>query len=83
MSFKGSKLWKILKNKYLLVSIAFAVWITFFDENNLISRNADYQSLKEMNQKETYYKKEIKKSKNAHNHIHSINSSRTQYYTER
>ena len=42
-----SKIPKIFKNKYVIISIIFAIWITFLDESNLISLNKNLNQLKE------------------------------------
>ncbi|NLL27756.1 MAG: septum formation initiator family protein [Bacteroidales bacterium] len=55
------KIFKILKNKYLLVSLAFAVWIIFFDQNNLIYQRSLRKELKKVEAEHSFYKKEINK----------------------
>ncbi|TAE37478.1 MAG: septum formation initiator family protein [Sphingobacteriales bacterium] len=51
------KLIGLLKNKYFIASIAFGVWMLFFDRNDLISQ-FDYRSdvMKLKNEKEFYVK---------------------------
>ena len=58
--FEIKKLLPLLKNKFFLAAFAFIVWITLFDQNNLIER---YQLSKELNQIEkdrAYYLEKIK-----------------------
>ncbi len=51
------RLISLLKNKYFIASIAFGVWMLFFDRNDLISQ-FDYRSdvMKLKNEKEFYVK---------------------------
>lgn len=55
------KIFKILKNKYLLVSLAFVVWIVFFDQNNLIHQRTLRKELKKVEAEHKFYKNEISK----------------------
>ena len=58
-----SFLLRIVKNRYLLATIAFVVFIGFFDQNNLASQYRLHQDLKELEREREYYKQEIKKDK--------------------
>lgn len=53
----------VLKNKYFIAGSFFAVWITFFDNNNLIDRWHFKKQLNELNEKRDYYQQEIEKNK--------------------
>ena len=49
----------LLKNKYFLTSLAFIVWMLFFDRNDIISQY-DYRSqVKKLEQEKDFYAKEI------------------------
>jgi cell division protein DivIC len=51
---------KIIRNKYFIAAMIFLVWVSLFDENNLIER---YQLIKELRQTEKdkdYYQHRIK-----------------------
>jgi cell division protein DivIC len=53
------RIYKRLRNKYLITILVFGVWVIFFDQFNLIDR---YQSLHEIRQLErdkAYYEKKI------------------------
>ena len=62
-SFKQSKTFKIISNRYFIILLIYIIWMVFFDENSfLIHRKIN----KEINQLETdinYYKKEIELDK--------------------
>lgn len=52
-----------LKNKYLIASVLFLVWVAFFDQNNWVER---YQNLKELKQLENdreYYLQKIEEDR--------------------
>ncbi len=50
---------RLIKNKYLIALIAFVVWITFFDKNNLLTQRERKQELNATKQKLDYYKTAI------------------------
>jgi cell division protein DivIC len=49
----------ILKNKYLLASVAFLVWMLFFDRNDFIAQLNRFQKLRQLKESNTYYKEKI------------------------
>lgn len=48
-------IWKILLNKYLIVTLLFAVWILFFDENNIVAHQQNQKKLKQLVQQKEYF----------------------------
>ena len=48
-----------LKNKYVISSLLFFVWMLFFDRNDFISQYSYRQDLKKHEADKEYYKKEI------------------------
>jgi len=56
-------IFKIFKNYYFLTIIIFAVWITFFDTNNLLSQYENKKQLKELMIQRQYYIDEIEKNR--------------------
>jgi cell division protein DivIC len=57
------KLWEkllpYLKNKYVLASLIFSVWILFFDQNNLLDRISDAHQLNQLKKQKVYFTKKI------------------------
>ena len=51
----------ILINKYFLTTVAFVVWMVFFDSNNLLTRNKLQERLDVLNVEKQFYLQEIKK----------------------
>ena len=58
-SFDIGKLLPIVKNKFFLAALAFIVWISLFDENNLIERYRLSADLKQLAKDKTYYLEKI------------------------
>lgn len=60
---KVSFVLNIIRNKYLLSVIVFAVWILFFDRNDLITQWDRKKELKKLETSKAYYETEIKSTK--------------------
>jgi len=60
-----------LKNKYLIVFVLFAIWITFLDEHNLIVLNKRTNILKEKQEEKQLLLEEIQTDSNT---LHSLNN---------
>lgn len=57
------KIIRFFRNKYLLATIAFVVWMLFFDHSNFFL-HLDYRSsLRELNQSKHYYQQQIDKTR--------------------
>ena len=50
---------KILKKKYLLVSVLFITWLFLFDGNNLIDRISALRTLHQLERDKKYYTEKI------------------------
>ena len=51
----------LFKNKYFLVTVAFLVWMTFFDRNDLFSQYQYHEQLSKLKQERDFYQKETAK----------------------
>ncbi|HEX8277580.1 MAG TPA: septum formation initiator family protein [Segetibacter sp.] len=58
-----SGLLNIFKSKYLISFAVFAVWIIFFDRNDLITQWDRKQELQKLDSSTTFYEKEIANTK--------------------
>lgn len=56
---KNSKTFKWISNKYLLVLVAFAVWMLFFDANSFLVHNQLNKEIKELENNREYFQNEI------------------------
>ncbi len=52
-------IWRILSNKFFLTTVAFIVWMVFFDSNNLLTRNRLQKKLDGLNLEKQFYLREI------------------------
>ena len=67
----GIKLKKILLNKYLIVFVAFTVFVTFFDEHSLIHRWQTHRKIVGMEKELKFYQNEIKITRQKKNELQS------------
>jgi cell division protein FtsB len=51
----------LLKNKFFLVTLAFIIWMIFFDKNDLFSQYEYHQQLDKLKQEQEFYKTETEK----------------------
>ena len=54
---------KFLKNKYILTSILFVIWILFFDQNNLLDRKKNVNEYKQLLKDKEYYLQKIEEDR--------------------
>ena len=54
------KIIPILTNRYLLTTIAFMVWMTIFDRNNLFNQWELYSDMQKLDKERLYFIEEIK-----------------------
>ncbi|MCK5136482.1 MAG: septum formation initiator family protein [Bacteroidales bacterium] len=55
------KIWPWLKNKYVLTIFVFAIWILFFDQNNMVDRMKMSGEIRQLEQDSQYYNEQIRK----------------------
>lgn len=53
-----------MKNKYVVITAVFAVWMLFFDKNDLISQWQLHHQLGELEQQKEYYQQKIEEVDN-------------------
>ncbi len=53
----------ILRNKYILTSIIFILWLLLLDSNNLISGHKEMRNLKKLKSEREYYVRRIEEDK--------------------
>jgi cell division protein FtsB len=52
---------ELLKNKYFLITIAFVIWMLFFDKNDLYSQFEQHRQLTKLELERDFYSKETAK----------------------
>lgn len=55
--------WRIISNRYFIVSFGALIWIAFFDRYNFIDRYRTAQKIKEYEKERDYYVDEVNKNK--------------------
>ena len=55
------KIWPWLRNKYVLTITIFAVWMLFFDQNNLVDRMRMGSEIRQLEGDREYYQEQILK----------------------
>jgi len=53
------------KNKYIVTSLIFAIWMIAIDKNNIIAQYKLRNELKDLREKKAYYLNEIEKDRKA------------------
>ncbi|MCG8701683.1 MAG: septum formation initiator family protein [Bacteroidales bacterium] len=64
-----SKIPNFIRSRYFIAGCVFIVWVSFFDENNLMERVQLIKQLKQLEKDEKYYLKQIDKDKNRLNEL--------------
>jgi len=85
---KPGKLKSLLLNKYLIVFLSFAVFVTFFDEHNLIQRWKMSRKISQLQEELKFYQEEIKTTRQKKNELQSSDQNlekfaREQYYMKK
>ncbi|TWR24567.1 septum formation initiator family protein [Mucilaginibacter achroorhodeus] len=65
------RLLDLIKNKFFLVTLAFVIWMVFFDKNDVFSQYEYRQQLNKLKQEQEFYKTETEKVKNDLNELSS------------
>ena len=55
------KIWPWLKNKYVLTIAVFAVWMLFFDQNNMVDRIKMTSEIRQLEADREFYLEQIKR----------------------
>jgi cell division protein DivIC len=54
------KLVKRLRNKYLITTLVFGLWLIFFDQFNLVDRYQSLHAMRQLQRDKAYFEKKIK-----------------------
>lgn len=55
------KIWPWLRNKYVLTIAVFAIWMLFFDQNNMVDRIKMSLEIRQLEDDREYYQEQIQK----------------------
>jgi len=79
---KGKKLGKIILNKYLIVFLAYIVFVNFFDQHNLIHRWQTDRKINQLEKEYQFYQDEIKSNKQKKFELESSNQNLEKFARE-
>ena len=55
------RLLNLLRNKYFLVTVAFAVWMIFFDKNDVYTQYQQHQQVNKLKEERDFYQQETER----------------------
>jgi cell division protein DivIC len=71
-----------LKNKYVLTSLLFLIWMLFFDQNNLVQRYADRRNYDLLLEEKNYYQEKIEEDRNRIDELKTDNENLEKFARE-
>ena len=80
--FKSTRFFKVIRNKYLIVSLIFIVWICFFDNNNLVDWVGSLRDYSGNKSQQRYYKEQIRQTESKLSEIQSNKDSLEKFARE-
>jgi cell division protein FtsB len=72
-----------LRNKYFLSSVAFLVFVSFFDDRDLVSNYQHSKQLRELEKSAEYYRQEIQKTQTELNQLKTDAATLEKYAREK
>ena len=72
-----------LKNKYLIAIVFFIIWITFFDNFNLIKQSKIKENIKQLEENKNFYTNEIKKDSTEYQDLLNDEEKREKFAREK
>jgi cell division protein FtsB len=73
---------KWLKNKFVIATIIFTIWICFLDENNLLERFQNRRELRQLKADKEYYQEKIEVDKKRLNELKTDNENLEKFARE-
>ena len=73
----------ILRNKFVLATVSFAVWLLFFDRNDVFTQIQRKSELDELKQSKQYFEKQIAENRNLSKDLQFNASAIEKYARER
>jgi len=72
----------VFRNIFFLTGVAFAVWMLFFDENNLLVQYSRRHELIELQNKSNFYQREITKVEKQYQELTTSSESQEKFARE-
>ncbi|TXE09931.1 septum formation initiator [Seonamhaeicola algicola] len=87
MAFLKHPFFKPFKNIFILILVAFGIWMLFFDANSLLIHHELNSEINDLEDEKEYYKKEIEKDNKALKELSTDEGlekfAREEYYMKR
>lgn len=77
------KILRFFLNKYFLTTLAFVVWMVFFDSNNILTRAKLQHKLVELQEEKRFYLEEIRKDSTLTRELQNDSSKLEKFARER
>lgn len=74
---------RLLRSRYFLIGLGFAMWVLFFDRNNIVAQFKVQRSMEELVEKKAYLEAEIGKVKRDKRDLFSSEASLEEFARER
>lgn len=81
--FNLEKIPRFIRNRYFIIAFIFTVWIMFFDRSNLIDQFKLQQTLDGLEEKKSYYEREIGQVKRDKRELFSSDKALEKFARER
>jgi cell division protein FtsB len=72
----------VLRNRYLITTVVFVVWLIFFDNNNLVERYRDIADLKQLKRDREYFTNRIEEDTRKLNELKTSNENLEKFARE-
>ncbi|MFP4366977.1 MAG: FtsB family cell division protein [Bacteroidales bacterium] len=76
------KMLPFLKNKFILTSLVFFLWILFFDQNNLINRYISQRYIRQLEKDKIYFQDRIRQDSARMNELRTDNENLEKFARE-
>jgi cell division protein FtsB len=78
-----NRLLELIRNKYILAVVAFAVWMLFFDKNDFIAQYEYRSAVDKLQEEKDFYVKEISQVKKDLNELNTNLSTAEKFAREK
>ena len=81
-SQKFKVLFPIIRNKFVLTTLIFIVWLFFFDQNSILSRLTLAKNIRELKQQKEYLQEDISQNRENINELQSSSENLEKFARE-
>jgi cell division protein FtsB len=81
-TFLAEALPKPMRNKFIVVTVVFVLWVFFFDRNSFFDQYRLQSTLQELENKKEYYRQEILRDEKSSKDLYKNDRSREKFVRE-